>query len=488
MLRSSLVRLRRTGEGEARVVFASEEDLPAFEDVIAHFRRGLRLGEVLESLKPLRRVYDPKLVDGIAFVVMKRVELETPSPVDPRLIRRALFEGGPALDEAEREARLREASARLGVDAAKYMYSDLDIERVITSVPELRPDELLREYNLAALQGLMLRALRVRVQASSGWREVLRAAKRLGLMYEAHGRPAAVDLYGPASLARLTERYGKALARLAPLIVSSKGWRLEAEVMVGRSGRVYRVRAQEGEAPMPSSPRREEVTFDSSVEEELYRKLVSALRGTGAEVLREPEALATEAGDLFIPDFGVRLGDRVVYIEVVGFWTREYLRSKLRKLSSLRAPVLLVVNEKLGPERFTGLGEGVVVYRDSVDVAPVYLWVKSKLLQGAPQATAPARLELEKPYESLEEVASRLGVSVDVLRSLEPPKGYVKLRSYFVREELLRALASERLEGARLSQLSSRYGPWVQEALTSMGYSLSWVGLTDAIVRRKAQP
>jgi Uncharacterized conserved protein len=68
---------------------------------------------------------------------MRRVELETPSPVDPRLIRRALFEGGPALDEAEREARLREASARLGVDAAKYMYSDLDIERVITSVPEL---------------------------------------------------------------------------------------------------------------------------------------------------------------------------------------------------------------------------------------------------------------------------------------------------------------------------------------------------------------
>jgi len=111
VLRSSLVRLRRTGEGEARVVFAGEEDLPAFEDVIAHFRQGLRLGEVLESLKPLRRVYDPKLIDGIAFVVMRRVELETPSPVDPRLIRRALFEGGPALDEAEREARLREVSA-----------------------------------------------------------------------------------------------------------------------------------------------------------------------------------------------------------------------------------------------------------------------------------------------------------------------------------------------------------------------------------------
>jgi len=46
----------------------------------------------------------------------------------------------------------------------------------------------------------------------------------------------------------------------------------------------------------------------------------------------------------------------------------------------------------------------------------------------------------------------------------------------------------EVMEGARLSQLSSRYGPWVQEALTSMGYSLSWVGLTDAIVRRRAQP
>jgi hypothetical protein len=482
VLRSDLVRVVVRGN-RGRLIFARDEDLPVFSEVIKRLRPGLRLGEVLEELKPLRKIYDHKLVDGALEVALRHVELEETSPVSPGLIRQRLFAGGPALNDEERRARLKTVSAELGVDVERFMYSDLDIERVIVKAPGVDPRSLLAEYNREELEGLLLRSYSVTLEVSDNWKELLRSVKSLGLMYLARSRPLQVDVYGPVSLVKMTERYGRLVARLVPVLLRSSAWALRAQVAVGRGRRLIVVEVRDGDAEMPREQRREAQAFDSSVEEDLYRKLALLAKDNGWEVLREPEPLVTADGEIMIPDFGVRVGGSRAYIEVVGFWTREYVNNKLRKLSGLKERVLLVVNETLGVDAFRLTGHDVVTYRERINVAPIYEWLKRTL--GRPSAGLPGELRLSGDYVSFEDVAKAYGVSADDVRGFSgAAPGYVKLRSYFVREGLLRALSSERLEGARLSQLASKYGPWVQEALQAMGYSLRWVGLSDAVVRK----
>lgn len=485
MLRSDLVRLRRLGNGRASLVFATDNDLELAETIIAHLRVGTRLGDAIEDVKVLRRIYDKRLVDGLLQVALKHVELETASHVDPRKLRQFLFSGGPALEDEERRRRLTEASERFGVNAEKAMYADLDIEEVIIKAPDIGAEQLIREYNMEEVEGLLLKA-NVATFVVDNWKEFLRSVKRLGLMYTAHeGPPTSVDVYGPVSLARMTERYGKYMARLVPVAIKGGRWSLEAEVAVGRARRLYRVRVSSGDAAFPKVEGPEAPTFDSTVEEDLYRKLSAALKGTGIELVREPRPLVTEDGEIVIPDFGVRLGNREAYIEVVGFWTREYVNSKVRKFSALKVPVLLVVNGDLGVEEFRLTGHDIVVYYKEVNVAPIYSWVTSVLRRGSIEG----EISLSGDYVSFEDLARAYEVPVDAVRSYDREvKGYVKLRNYFVRESLIKALESERVEGRRLSELSRKFGPWVQEALQMMGYSLRWVSLTDAVVVSRGGP
>lgn len=487
MLRSDLVRLIVRG-ARARVLFAGEDDLDLFSEVLRHLRPGLKLGEALEELKPLRRIYDPKLVDGITEVALRYLVLEEESPVSPYMIRQKLFEGGPALSEEERRRRLEEVTKQLGVDAERFMYSDLDLERVIVSGPAIGPRDLMEEYNMEELEGLLLRSYMVTLEVSDNWKDLLRSIKAMGLMYYARSRPVQVDVYGPVSLAKLTDRYGRLMARLVPHLLRSASWRLRAQVAVGRTRRIVTVEVTSDDAPMPTRPTVSGITFDSSVEEDLYRKLTLLAKDSGWLVIREPEPLVTSTGEIMIPDFAVISGSSKVFIEVVGFWTKEYINAKLRKLAGLRDPILLVVNESLGVGAFKLTGHDVVSYKDKVNVAPIYEWLKARLSSHA--GRLPERLDVEGSYVSFEDVARRYGVTVDDVRRFNGTvEGYVKLRNYFVKRGLLDSLSRESLEGRRLSELTSKYGPWVQEALALVGYSLKWMGLNDAVVVKvRARP
>ena len=50
---------------------------------------------------------------------------------------------------------------------------------------------------------------------------------------------------------------------------------------------------------------------------------------------REPDPLVLSNGGAFIPDFVFEKYDRKIYLEIVGFWTKEYLERKLQKLADI---------------------------------------------------------------------------------------------------------------------------------------------------------
>ena len=88
--------------------------------------------------------------------------------------------------------------------------------------------------------------------------------------------------------------------------------------------------------------------FDSQIEENLARKWGDQPR-EGWRLIREGEVLF-RGQKTFVPDFVLQHDDgRRVLLEIVGFWTPEYLQAKLQTLEAFRDHrVLLAVAEATG--------------------------------------------------------------------------------------------------------------------------------------------
>jgi hypothetical protein len=68
----------------------------------------------------------------------------------------------------------------------------------------------------------------------------------------------------------------------------------------------------------------------------------------GWTLRREPCALITKAGTgVIIPDFVFEKGNLKVYMEIVGFWTENYLKKKFEKLNAVKDRIIVAVDETL---------------------------------------------------------------------------------------------------------------------------------------------
>jgi predicted nuclease of restriction endonuclease-like RecB superfamily len=176
-----------------------------------------------------------------------------------------------------------------------------------------------------------------------------------------------LEISGPFSLFQHTLLYGRALAELLPHLA----WcaRFELRAACALRGRLATVSFGSGDPIFPAAP---PIPFDSQLEERFARDV--ARLAPDWDLVREPEPLRA-AGTLIFPDFLLRhrlRPDRRVLIEIVGFWTPQYLTAKLEKLREAEAACLLCVDE----ERACALGElpatlPVVRFRRRIDAAAV---------------------------------------------------------------------------------------------------------------------
>jgi uncharacterized protein len=305
--------------------------------------------------------------------------------IDPPRIRKAVFEEsskrGFALTELERREIAGSVASKLHLSShdvvLKVMWSDLDDNLILDHFDAIDPEALVGWYNLSLMQTLLFNCTKLDFYISGGlnWKRVLRSVKRLGLMYylqqpqQQQGNRIICSLEGPLSLFKLTDRYGTLLAKLLPSIIfssdkkrqsSSNGgeWNLDAwivrKTMDGR--KIYEFKISKNEIPelmtdpyssFPSSSiteKEEEVVgsssfyndyynFDSAVEEKFAKRFEQA--ETGWRLTREPDPLVLSNGGAFIPDFMFEKYDKKIYLEIVGFWTKEYLERKLQKLADI---------------------------------------------------------------------------------------------------------------------------------------------------------
>jgi predicted nuclease of restriction endonuclease-like RecB superfamily len=175
-----------------------------------------------------------------------------------------------------------------------------------------------------------------------------------------------VEISGPFSLFRHTRIYGRALSSLIPRLCWCNSYRLEADCVLGTAGTsIGRLVLGSGD---PVAPARELAPFDSKVEERFAREFGKLAREW--DVVREPQAIEA-GGGLIFPDFELRhrmTGKRWL-LEIVGYWTADYVQRKLSLVRAARIDrlILCIDEERHCDDDLLEIDARVVRYRRKVD-------------------------------------------------------------------------------------------------------------------------
>ena len=392
MLTSDLVRARRRSD-EVRPLYLNAADPAELARAAALCELfathvGRPRGALEEALAELvGENTDYLLHRGLAKLLFDRSEFETGSPIDPIELRRRVFakarahhpvarQVGDPLHPVTRMQVLAEVAQELGLDAGAIeaaLYADLEREQVLRSFDPIEPRALLDRYNLALAQAVLLRASSLTVKISPGdpkrYRQLFRFIKFYGLIHTASGDGSCgyeVTLDGPSSLFALSSKYGLKLAEFLPALLLCKGWSLRANVLWGKERRAAFFELDERAGLRSHYPDRGVYV----TEEE--RGLVQRFEALETEwkIERRPVLVDLDGRGVLVPDLVFRHPDgREALLEIVGFWRKGYLDSRL-DLLRMHGPknLVLAISKRLCGSR-EELGElrgEVCIFKDVI--------------------------------------------------------------------------------------------------------------------------
>ena len=242
-----------------------------------------------------------------------------------------------------------------------------DRQRLLVFAGYENPEALLARYNVAQFQAALYRALSMTLFVRDDLRAILRPVRLAGLLHEIRrtgpGR-YRIDCTGPAALLRATHHYGVRMARVVPALLACRGWRLTARLRAPRGVATLTLSSSDGLSSGRDPPAR----FDSALEETFARRF--GPERSGWRLHREADVLH-DGQHTFVPDFTLRHRDgREVLLEIVGFWTPEYLSRKAATLrrfarSASSRPMIVAVRERTA-EAMADLPVPVVTFKSAL--------------------------------------------------------------------------------------------------------------------------
>jgi predicted nuclease of restriction endonuclease-like RecB superfamily len=327
------------------------EDIPHLRRALGVYRSmmGERLAQVRDRARAALAGLRPDRIEAVVQILDDVATYEWPRGGQAAARRMRVFE------RAARDHPLLDGNAAGGHLAAVYgeapaehggrvalLYADYpEFHQLHAFPPSYGADDLRADYDLGQAQALLYSALRVTVDAGAALGHIVRYARLSRLLHRIERAPG--DRYrfvfdGPNSILRHTHAYGVDFARFLAALVQAPDWRFTAEIVLRKGWRplLFTLTPADGLRSRVPAPR----LFDSTLESSLADKFGPEREGW---TLRR-EASVLEAGNaLLVPDFVFRHADGTeVFLEIVGYWTPEYLTEKLGKLARVRSPSVLV--------------------------------------------------------------------------------------------------------------------------------------------------
>ncbi len=228
-----------------------------------------------------------------------------------------------------------------------------------------------------------------------------------------------------------------------------------------------------------------EIGFDSTIEKEFYQ-----LGFKGWAVKREPTVL--KAGQYaFIPDFSLERNGIRIYVEIIGFWTPEYLKHKIQKLNQLqeKESMILLVNRNLACTGSEFQAENILFYdRKIPHLEIIKILRRYEENQQAEEITKLRGIEIsfgsDASVISLDELADRYSVGLESLREVikgQNRPDYSLLGDQLISNQILETIRNELLGVTRhndATKVFERYDIKAHsQALSLLGYKVKWSGL-----------
>jgi predicted nuclease of restriction endonuclease-like RecB superfamily len=336
-----------------------------------------------------------RIVRALAKLLEERAGWSSPTEADPYTLRTRIFELAAALPEppaAERgllEAPTREdvlsqVAMETGVeDPASSMYADRQGAQLLCDFERPTPEELVRRYNVAQIQGVLYSARELVVDLGEGAdaRLVFHYVKTLGLIYDLEplSRGHRLRLDGPLSIFGGTRKYGLRLAKFLPGLLLTSPWKLSANVEWKGRDTVLELNSEKAGLQSHYLGPKDEREADD-VRGAFVRAWERAKDTGGWELERGGDVLSfPERRSALVPDFTLRRADtgEVVQLEILGFWSERNLVERvslLREAETQGHRVLVAASEKLGASQealSSAVEGGIVPFKDRLAVKPV---------------------------------------------------------------------------------------------------------------------
>lgn len=357
MLSADLVRARRRGEQLVLTTIKGTErsEIEAIAaDILAILEgsEGQTLDEVGDALGAVTRsARHEKVWAGLKKLALDDCQFGAPLDVDARALRNEVFAAASSARKEStaekpfsREWVLESVAARLGVESARVedgLFSDLKGASRLTQATKLSPEGLVEVFEMAQVQGILLKAvsLRVTVECSGpdqarAFFQKLKFRRLLFRLQETDTGVYDVEIEGPFSLFESVTKYGLQLSLLVPVLRQCRRADLSAELLWGKERRRLKFQTTfRGEEEGASVPLRSEVAT-----------LLSALEKTKSPFVAEParQFFNIPGVGLCIPDLKLTApGREEVYVEVLGFWSRDAVWKRV-EWAEAGAPVKMV--------------------------------------------------------------------------------------------------------------------------------------------------
>jgi predicted nuclease of restriction endonuclease-like RecB superfamily len=455
-----------------------------------------KVGDELED-----ECYDFHFVRGMSLLLDRRSVFKCTSQTDPPELRRKLFQEtgkiGLATNPEKRKTIIKKVASEMKISSQEVedsIYADLESELTLQHFESITPQKLLEKYNLSMAQTLLFDSTELKFTVSGNWQNIFFKVKRLGLIYEAYKIEGFwVKIDGPASLFKLTGRYGTSIAKVLPAIIANSEWTIEAKILWKFTNTIYNFKLESWKHSSLFGPQQKAETFDSYVEEDFANRFKAL--NSDWQLKREPEPVMA-GQQVIIPDFSFQRENTNLYMEVVGFWTREYLLRKIAKLQKTEERILVAVDENLACERLAKLEKqqniDIIYYQKRIPLPPILQY-----LQEATKETHSKQLQLLKnlnvtftePVIKFEDFAARTGVSTEAVRAAlieKTPDNYTVLPDRLIRKDKLEQIRKQldneitktgKIPLAQATEIAQKEEIDLTSAIETLGYKIVWHGI-----------
>jgi predicted nuclease of restriction endonuclease-like RecB superfamily len=411
LLTADLVHVRRRGDLLSVVPLDEDERARAGGLAAAYVdlartcaERGLDRGALLEACRAVPVASrDQRLAKALLKLVLDRCLFEEETGLEPASLRQTLFlraaerrrqdEGRGDFDRAALVAAVAAEHSVAPEEIERALFADLPDAHRLRAFDAVTPELLVAGYTAAQVQAVLLRAVKVTATvraAPAAYRHLFRRLKFLRLLHRIEpfrraGRPDGyrIEIDGPFALFQSSTKYGLQLALAYPAVAACDEWSLEAELRWGRDLKPLRFQLR-GKAAVPAEA-------EAALPDEVAA-LLEQLRQSDA-----PWKAAVSSAVLDLPGVGVCIPDlelihrstrQTVYLEVLGFWSREAVWKRVELVErGLAAPMVFAVSKHLRVSE-EALGEehpaALYVYSRTMSARAVLERVEQAAARGRP--------------------------------------------------------------------------------------------------------